>query len=134
MPIIVNDGCHLLLVKDDGSEVRVGKGNRVQYVGKYYSNEKAVLMLQFIGSISESRVQPVYNTSVYTGIYIEPEYVLLDGCWRMIVDNGKQHHLLILDHYDNIHNSNPNYTMESVVTTLIDTSIVTLIAELHAIE
>ena len=120
MPIIVSDGFRLLLVKDNDSEIHVGKGARVQYKGPCPDKNGVCGWQQFIGTVCESRVQQVHQMSVYTGIYITPEYVYIDSVWHKIVTVSDDPHLLVLSHYDHIHNTNPIYTMDTVTKIAVD--------------
>ena len=143
MPIIVNDGCHLLLVKDDGSEVRIGRGNRVQYIGNYYyyvdqAHQRPELKrVSFIGTICQYLGQQINQEYTITGVYITPEYVFIDDNWHKIVDyvspmmndfrqlNIQYPHLLVLEAYDHYYNYLPIDTFDSVKPNTVDLGAIT---------
>ena len=143
MPTITTDDQWLQLVKDDGSVVRIGRGNRVQYIGNYYyyvdqAHERPTLKsVPFIGTICQYRGQQIKQQYTITGVYITPEYVFIDDNWHKIVDyvspmmndfrqlNIQYPHLLVLESYDHYYNYLPIYTFASVEPNTVDLSTIT---------
>lgn len=133
MPLIVYDNHTTLLVKDNSDEVHIGTGQCVQYDANYYNKNGSCITTSFIGTVTCIRIQKIYDNSVYTGIYMKPEYVFIDSAWRQITDyndtrdkNSLYPHLLVLPQYANCHNYNPIYTLHTVTSNTVDLTRVTM--------
>jgi hypothetical protein len=115
-------GSNCILVKDDGTEVRVNPDDPVQYTGIYYKNINDIVDMveietDFIGVVESHRYR---HDEGVTGIYIRPLYIWskVNSEWNKIIDYEPPtkkyffypHFLMLPNHY---HNYRPLYFLHT---------------------